>query len=79
MSWTQERLRAALEGMDRLEKITIEVVDGGFHWQMIGDGREVIAGEAGPEQIASMLQITEVLLNTEFGILEQRLCRPALN
>lgn len=76
---SQEELDRAICSMQRLERVTIELVPGGFLWKLDGDGREVLAGFSGPEQLADMLQVTEVLLNTEFGIEEQRLCQPALN
>lgn len=77
---TERQLDAALAGMDHLERIEIEVIDGGFHWRMLGDGgREIVAGVAGAEQVAPMLQVTEILLNTELGIRDARLCLPALN
>jgi hypothetical protein len=76
---TQEQLDAALDGMQRLERIEIAVVPGGFSWRLFGDGREVIAGLAGPEQLAPMLQVTEVLLNPELGIRGERLCLAGVN
>ncbi len=51
------------------------MIDGGFHFRMLGDGgREIVAGQNTPEQIAPMLQVCEVLLNTEFQIRGERLC-----
>ena len=76
---SQEELDQAICGMERLERVTIELVPGGFLWKLHGDGREVLAGFSGPEQLADMLQVTEVLINTEFGIAGERLCQPALN
>jgi hypothetical protein len=77
---TEQQLNDALDGMERLERIEIEVIDGGFCYRMIGDGgREVVAGEAGPDQIAPMLQVTEILLNTELGVRGERLCQAVLN
>src|SRR5438045_2199657 len=61
MTLSQQQIAAALDGMERLERIQIDVIDGGFSWRLFGDGgREVIAGQAGPEQIAAMLQVTEI-------------------
>jgi hypothetical protein len=63
----------------QLQRVEIEVVPGGFSWRLFGDGREVVAGQAGPEQFAAMLQVTEVLLNPELGIRGERLCLAGVN
>jgi hypothetical protein len=77
---TERQLEIALDGMQHLEQIEIRVIDGGFHFRMLGDGgREIVAGRNAPEQIAPMLQVCEVLLNTEFGLREERLCLAGVN
>lgn len=77
---SERQLDAALATMDHLEQIEIRVIDGGFHWRMLGDGgREIIAGQAGPEQLAPMLQVTEILLNTELAVRGERLCLAGCN
>lgn len=77
---TQEQLDEALDGVERLERVEIELVPGGFCWRLFGDGgREVIAGTAPREQLAAMLQVTEVLLNPELGLRGERLCLAGCN
>jgi hypothetical protein len=76
---TQEQLDEALDGVERLERVEIEIVSGGFCWRLFGDGREVVAGHADREQFAAMLQVTEVLLNPELGIRRERLCLAGCN
>ena len=58
---TQEQLTAALEGK-AVERIAIDITPEGFLWTLYADGEAIFAGEAGPDQVASMLQATEVLI-----------------
>lgn len=74
-----DQLNATLDAVDRLERVEISLVPGGFMWRLFGDGREVVAGQAGPEQFAAMLQVTEVLFNPELGIRQDRLCLAGVN
>jgi hypothetical protein len=77
---TQEQLDEALDGVERLERVEIELAQGGFCWRLFGDGgRQIIAGNAPAEQLAAMLQVTEVLLNPELGIRQERLCLAGVN
>ncbi|HEX5102403.1 MAG TPA: hypothetical protein VFV87_01235 [Pirellulaceae bacterium] len=73
-------LALALEAAGGIDRITIDVVEGGFIWRLAKGGREIFAsGPDEPDQVASMLQSCEVLLNTELGIAGERLCQPAFN
>lgn len=77
---TQEQLDEALDGVEHLQRVEIEIVPGGyFAWRLFGDGREVVAGVAAREQFAAMLQVTEVLFNPELGIRGERLCLAGCN
>lgn len=76
---TQQQLDAALDRVERLERVEIELVPGGFMFRLFGDGRPVIAGTACAEQLAEMLQVTEVLLNPELGLRRERLCLAGCN
>lgn len=70
---TQEQLDEALESVERLERVEIELVAGdGFAYRLFGDGRLVIAGTYDRRQLAEMLVVTEVLLNPELGIRGRR-------
>jgi hypothetical protein len=80
MNATSREPHEAIMELKQLESVVIGVKPGGFTWQLVGDGgRKVVDGFAGADQIAAMLQVTEVLLNTEFGIREARLVRADLN
>lgn len=77
---TQQDLAAALDSAGGIDRITIEVTEGGFIWRLAKGGREIfVSGPDAPDQIPGMLQVSEVLLNTELGISTERLCQPALN
>lgn len=75
-----QQLAAALEAADGIDRITIDVADGGFVWRLAKGGREIFSSSAeGPDEVPEMLQACEVLLNTEFGVAGERLCQPAFN
>jgi phosphoribosylformylglycinamidine (FGAM) synthase-like amidotransferase family enzyme len=76
---TDEQLDEALAGVEHLERVEIAIVPGGFSYRLFGDGREVVAGLAEREQLAAMLQVTEVLLNPELGLRHERLCLAGCN
>lgn len=73
-------LATSLDAAGGIDQITIDVVEGGFIWRLAKDGREIFrSGPDGPDQVAGMLQVSEVLLNTELGVAGERLCQPVLN
>lgn len=76
----QQDLASALDAAGGIDRITIEVAEGGFIWRLAKEGREVFAsGPDEPDQIPAMLQACEVLLNTELGIAGERLSQHLLN
>lgn len=72
-------LYAALEAAGGVDRVTIDVTPAGFAWRLSKGGREFFVADGDARQVASMLVATEGLLNTELGIAEPQLCRPALN
>jgi hypothetical protein len=80
MDSTHDEITRALFGMRQLEQVSIYVEADGFTWQLIGDGgREILTAPGAIDQVAAMLQCTEVLLNTELGVQGSRLARLDLN
>lgn len=77
---TEQDLATALDAADGIDRITIDVVEGGFVWRLAKGGRVIFeSGPDAPDQIAGMLQVSEVLLNTALGVAGERLCQPLLN
>lgn len=75
----REEYEQALASVEHVDAIKIEVAGGEFIWRLYSAGKEFFAGRAGPDQVADMLQATEMLINIEFGVRRRQLCRPALN
>lgn len=80
MNPTEKEPDEAIMGLRHLERVTIDVESNGFIWRLVGDGgQEIVAARGDAGQIADMLLVTEVLLNTELGVRESRLILPVLN
>jgi hypothetical protein len=67
-------LQAAIAGR-RIDEIRIAIVPGGFVWKLFSGSEEIYAGPARGDQVAGMLQATEILVNTELGIPSTQLVR----
>jgi hypothetical protein len=68
------RLHAAIADR-RIDEVRIAIVPGGFIWRLFSGTDEVYSGPADRYQVASMLQATEMLINTELGIPSYQLVR----
>jgi hypothetical protein len=75
----QHQLAVALHAAGQVDRVVIDIIPGGFVWRLSKGGEEIYAGESTAEQVAPMLRATEIVLNTELGIREAKLCEPALN
>ena len=75
----REEFERALAGIDHIDGIHIELGAGQFVWRLLADGQERFAARATPDQVAGMLQATEMLMNAEFGTSRRELVRPAFN
>jgi hypothetical protein len=76
----QQEMLDALNGAGGIDRITLDVTPAGVQFRLAKSGREIwSSGPHAPEDVPLLLQGCEVLLNTEFGIPDAKLCQPELN